>query len=96
MPAASHARVRTARQLLRRSTTHHTHLALCLRIFENEGTVLGVRDLEAAPICLHKLALRRPLLLETARVRPASLGTNEDAASMNHVRIILTIIPAHT
>ena len=101
VPSTAHARclARTRalrRQLLRHSTTHHTHLGLFLRVVENEGTVFGVRDLEAAPICLHKLAFRRPPLVEGARVRPASLGTGEDAASMHHVLMILTIIPAHT
>jgi hypothetical protein len=72
MPAASHARVHR-RQLERCSTTQHTHLGLWLRILPNERTVMGVCDLEAGPICLHKLAIRRPILLKVAGVRPASL-----------------------
>jgi hypothetical protein len=63
---------------------------------ENEGTVFAVCDLEAAPTYLHKLALRRPILLEAARICPVSLGTGEDAASMVIVLMKLTIIPAHT
>ena len=99
MPAASHSRLHR-RQRERRSTTQHTHLGLGRWLLENEATSLVICDLKAAPIRLHKLALRRRIHLEVARVLPAenSIGTLAGplTAPVGNAPLKITLVSADT